>query len=320
MGKETITSQLRGMGRKESTERLTKVLENTFGFESITNSRNIFQELVFNSNTNNEYKNEKANEIIEKYVILDFLFSSDFIETTKAQNKNLFDTTIFKSILGHLSAEEIIQKYDSIYKIYAKKFNSLMNAEIERISTYTSIQKESRSSWKPFMIKAEKILKLANDNHNVRFIPDQKAERYEKKMMNMLMYMQMSKNIQQKVIEGKNQRTQILAFKKITENLEEMEIEGFQLVVNEMMVEAITQLKLMKLPKKYEIFEHRLMDLQRENFANELKINKLSREADKISLELSEEQRLKDKNKFDLKFNENQRRLLEVSKQLNDLQ
>ena len=141
------------MGRKSSIKAITEKMEGKTMIDDIFKSKELLDKLLVES---------KAEEIIEKFVILGFIFDPVFINALKFEQRNTFQETIFASLFKDWSYEQVLLTIEKFENQYQKHFNSLLNAEIERISVYTPIESSTRKETTPHRLRAEKVLELAS--------------------------------------------------------------------------------------------------------------------------------------------------------------
>lgn len=205
-------------------------------------------------------KISKKEEIMEKYAILGHLITNlpgMFI----INQLDYFKYTVFAPLFEGDSLEDIAEMYLAIDQKYKKGFTDIINEQIERIPDYEFLPPTRKSkllSDTSGMMKLEQKAKITleliekTETYPSKVIFDKQAEEFQIDKCIDILVAQIFTNIYERVQRGENQNPIIQTLQSIMYAGLEGEISPQQdQMVNELLIEANTQLELLKLPKHF---------------------------------------------------------------------
>jgi len=290
---EFVRKQLNSMGRIGSLQRITAHITDNFGIDEITEEKIRYKAMADGLS--------KADEIIEKFAILEFLVGDELIQCIRAQKENYFKDTIFAQYFESMSLDHILDKYSYYIKKYEMRIHELINHEIERIPRYSSPELDgapSRLQTMPFKLKAEKAIFLATEAPRIKLIFDRKTDRFERRILTQLYCMQIHQNIYEKLKKGLDQSKELYALKVLENPKEKQRINMPELndIIEALISEANSQLQLFKLPKRFSKYLSTLTELHKTELATSIKKSYISRRLDlesiKIGMEIAPSKRM----------------------------
>jgi len=189
-------------------------------------------------------KHLNPREVMEKFVILNHMVDNEQRMYLMA-DQNPFSITIFAQLFKKYSQDELMSLYMDLNAKYSMEFHRFQNSEIKRIATYTN--QAGRSKLHKYDDEIKKI-DQRREKYGYQFQVGISQKIKEITIANNLIKEQILRNIKLRSDSGISQTSTLLHLKNIekghfTKHNRE--------VYKELIVEANSQLQLLKLPNEY---------------------------------------------------------------------